>query len=157
MAYFPGLAICFLIFFTGSMREYLNDFYSESRNYNLLGFWSDVCRDKSVRDLLLTPPSEALSHKSKDTGSSRSRGVSAILDGTDRLSALKKKAETEMARLRDPEEGEDDDEDLFAAGSANGTQELSGQRILQVATIVRNLSFEDDNAQVLAQNLTNLR
>ncbi len=39
--------------------------------------------------------------------------------------------------------------ELFAVGRGSGTGELTGQRILQVATILRNLSFEEDNVPLL--------
>ena len=69
-------------------------------------------------------------------------------DGPSRIAALRKKAEAEL---------EDGDDELFASGRGNGTKELTGQRILQVATVIRNLSFEEDNSPVLAKNLTCLR
>ena len=69
-------------------------------------------------------------------------------DGPSRIAALKEKAEAEL---------EDGDDELFASGRGNGTKELTGQRVLQVATVIRNLSFEEDNSPVLAKNLTCLR
>ena len=69
-------------------------------------------------------------------------------DGPSRIAALKQKAEAEL---------EDGDDELFASGRGNGTKELTGQRVLQVATVIRNLSFEEDNSPVLAKNLTCLR
>ena len=50
-----------------------------------------------------------------------------------------------------------DDSGIFASGRKGGTHELAGQRVLQIATIIRNLSFEEDNVHVLAKNLTCLR
>ena len=52
-------------------------------------------------------------------------------EGPSRIAALKKKAEAEF---------EDGDDELFASGRGNGTKELTGQRVLQVATVIRNLS-----------------
>ena len=56
-------------------------------------------------------------------------------------------------RVNDDEENSE----LFACGTKTGTQESAGQRILQIATIIRNLSFEEDNAVILSKNLTCLR
>jgi len=70
------------------------------------------------------------------------------LDGTRRIAALKARAEADL---------DSDDDELFASGRGNGTRELTGQRVLQVATVIRNLSFEEDNSPVLAKNLTCLR
>ena len=69
--------------------------------------------------------------------------------GAERIAAVKAQA---AAELEAEVEGE-----LFCSGRQNGTKELTGQRVLQVATVIRNLSFEEDNSPVLARNLTCLR
>ena len=74
--------------------------------------------------------------------------------GVDRLEALLSKAESD---LDEKSVDDTDDRDLFACGTKTGTQESAGQRILQIATIIRNLSFEEDNAVILSKNLTCLR
>merc|ERR1719195_2183907 len=71
------------------------------------------------------------------------------LTGRERIAAMKARAVAELEDI--------DDDELFCTGRQNGTKELTGQRVLQVATIIRNLSFEDDNSPVLAKNLTCLR
>merc|ERR1719464_1183243 len=48
-------------------------------------------------------------------------------------------------------------DEMFSSGRNSGTHETVGQRVLQVATIIRNLSFEEDNVPVLAKNLACLR
>lgn len=49
------------------------------------------------------------------------------------------------------------DSELFCTGRTYGTQDYFGQRVLQIATILRNLSFVEENAALLGQNLTFLR
>lgn len=44
------------------------------------------------------------------------------------------------------------DSELFNLGRTLGTQDYIGQRILQVATILRNLSFIEENIEVLSKN-----
>jgi hypothetical protein len=50
-----------------------------------------------------------------------------------------------------------DDQDLFCLGRGLGTRDVLGQRVLQIATIMRNLSFEEDNIAVLGKNTTFVR
>ena len=63
-------------------------------------------------------------------------------DPRTRLAALRERAATEVT---------ESDTELFAVGRGSGTGELTGQRILQVATILRNLSFEEDNVPLLGK------
>ena len=147
------------------MEEYLNGGYIESRGYDVLDFWGKVCKDWSVRDLMLHPYDPATGRSSRKNiinrkGKTSSKGLGGSrlqlqnrTDGAKRLDALRARALDEM-ELK-PEEGEDDG--LFARGPSIGARELAGQRVLQVASILRNLSFEEDNAVVLSKNMTCLR
>lgn len=49
------------------------------------------------------------------------------------------------------------DRELFCLGRSLGTQDYIGQRVLQVATILRNLSFIEENVPVLVKNETFVR
>ena len=128
-----------------NLHEYLNDLYKEARQYDLVGFWQDVCRDFTVKELLLdhSSPSE------KSTRKSRPPKDLVQASGSERLDALMKRVQTEMGKKKD--------DNMFSSGRNTGTHEAAGQRVLQVATIIRNLSFEEDNVPVLAKNLACLR
>lgn len=52
---------------------------------------------------------------------------------------------------------EEEDKDLFCVGRTLGTQDPYGQRVLQIASILRNLSFTPENAAVLGRNRCFLR
>ncbi|XP_014218963.1 AT-rich interactive domain-containing protein 2 isoform X2 [Copidosoma floridanum] len=52
---------------------------------------------------------------------------------------------------------EEDDRDLFCVGRTFGTQDPYGQRVLQIASILRNLSFTPENAAVLGRSPPFLR
>jgi len=52
---------------------------------------------------------------------------------------------------------EEEDKDLFCVGRTLGTQDPYGQRVLQIASILRNLSFMSENAAVLGRNRCFLR
>lgn len=49
------------------------------------------------------------------------------------------------------------DRELFCLERAIGTQDYIGQRVLQVATILKNLSFIEENVPILTKNRTFLR
>ncbi|KAL0272764.1 UNVERIFIED_CONTAM: hypothetical protein PYX00_005615 [Menopon gallinae] len=52
---------------------------------------------------------------------------------------------------------EPEDKELFALGRENGTRDYIGQRVLQVAHILRNLTFCEESMQVMAKNTTFIR
>ena len=156
------------------MNEYLNGIYRESRGYDLTQFWTDVCRDRIARDLMLNPPTlePQPSSSKKSKSSHRMQNKKSLFDrndqqnqkslysksgknGVQQLELLLKQAESDLSKslFNDDEENSE----LFACGTKTGTQESAGQRILQIATIIRNLSFEEDNAVILSKNLTCLR
>jgi hypothetical protein len=125
----------------------MGELYVASRNYDMLGFWNNVCKDKSVRELMLKYSS---ARKKRSCGDDDD--VLALRTARERLEGMRGRVEEDLTT-----NVADAADELFATGTKLGTQELSGQRVLQVATIVRNLSFEEDNALVLARNMTLLR
>lgn len=133
-------------FHVGNLQDYLNSLYKDLRQYDLVAFWEDVCRDFTVKELLLSSTSSLLTEPRHRRNKAR---LAESASGSDRLTALLSKAQTEIEKR--------DEIGLFSCGRKNGTHELAGQRVLQVATIIRNLSFEEDNIRVLARNVTCLR
>ena len=137
-----------------SLRDYVSDNYLTVRSYDQIKFWRDVCKEKSVLKLIYDErnfyPDKTDNLKDRSLQSDSQRDEVEELTGRERIAAVKARASAEL-------EEEDDDDELFCTGRQNGTKELTGQRVLQVATILRNLSFEDDNSPVLAKNLTALR
>lgn len=155
--------------FPESTKTYVDDLYFSTRRYDLLAFWKNVCFDEQVRDLMLkfkpatrhtdvVPGPEKRRNRGSSSRSSakpthhrRSRKeILGLSSAGERIQAVIERAKADLV---DPV-GEDP---LFASGAGVGTQELSGQRILQIATILRNLSFEEDNAHVLAKSISLLR
>ena len=124
------------------MNDYMNDLYTNVRHYDLMSFWRKVCKDKSVLQLMLKFAQSKIDKKPTD--------ILSLPTANERLQAVRDRVQDEMTDV----ESEDS---IFASGAKTGIRELSGQRVLQVATILRNLSFEEDNAIILARNLTLLR
>ncbi len=133
-----------------------------------MSFWKIVCKDNCVRDLMLKYSSDIYKKENRRSSIGCGGSRSKVEQGSDRLRALKEQASRELEEATVPPEDASivgspstfpttAEEDLFAVGARLGTRDLPGQRVLQVATIVRNLSFEEDNAAVLARNPTLLR
>ena len=139
-----------------NLRDYVSNSYHTIRNYDQVKFWKDVCKEKTVLELIYDErnfyPKPSVDGGGETIKCVRNDSQSDDTDvpttGKQRIAALKAKAEAEL---------DDQDDELFSGGRGNGTKELTGQRVLQVATVIRNLSFEEDNSPVLAKNLTCLR
>ncbi|XP_040569596.1 SWI/SNF nucleosome remodeling complex component [Lepeophtheirus salmonis] len=147
-----------------SYRVYMENQYLESRNYDLYSFWKDVCHLESVRQLILRCDDQKSSsfsssrrrrriHDDKSDSSSddNSEGIMSLPSPKQRLNAVKRKAKSEI------EDARPGSPSIFAIGRLGGTQELTGQRVRQIATIIRNLSFEEENAQIIAKSIPCLR
>lgn len=130
-----------------------------SRQSQMRRRMADIQKDPGVRRLekVLKRAEVAISGPrggSKSSSSSTTTGCWEELPGESLIDL----GSTTTASDDLPEDCWDDsDGGIFATGQSHGTKEMAGQRVLQVATIVRNLSFEEDNARILAQNLTCLR
>ncbi|PSN46078.1 hypothetical protein C0J52_02288 [Blattella germanica] len=74
------------------------------------------------------------------------------------LCEVVEKSKTEAgAKEKIPLDIDHSDFELFCLGRSFGTQDYIGQRVLQVATILRNLSFGEENVTMLARNVPFLR
>jgi len=139
-----------------NLRDYVSNSYHTVRNYDQVKFWRDVCKEKTVLELIYDErnfypkpdPADGEASIFKAVRTDSQVDEDSLTTGKQRIEALKARAEEEL---------DDQDDDLFSGGRGNGTKELTGQRVLQVATVIRNLSFEEDNSPVLAKNLTCLR
>jgi len=141
-----------------NLRDYVSNSYQHIRKYDQVKFWRDVCKEKTVLELIYDERN-FYPKPSLDGEISQVKPIKVSINekkeppvepktGTERIAALKARAEEEL---------DDHEDELFCGGRGNGTKELTGQRVLQVATVIRNLSFEEDNSPVLAKNLTCLR
>jgi len=139
-----------------NLRDYVSNSYQTVRSYDQVKFWRDVCKEKTVLELIYDErnfypkpdPADGEGATFKSVRNDSQVDEDLPTTGRQRIEALKARAEAEL---------DDQDDELFSGGRGNGTKELTGQRVLQVATVIRNLSFEEDNSPVLAKNLTCLR
>lgn len=123
------------------MRDIFIEFYSKIRKHSLQSFWSDCLNEKShILELSYedhfsaTENTEILNHHS-----SRLRQI----------------------RCDDETSNEDFEEfsnlDFLCLGRGLGTHDYIGQRVHQIASILRNLSFIDENLSLLSKNRNFIR
>lgn len=150
------------------------------RNYSINSFWSDVLDTPDVLDLTneKTFMKKAASdlktfsrrkflerkkeEKSKSKPSEQTETpmeVEVQQDDSQRLDIAASVIEddTFTDQNQNSIKFEDEDKDLFCMGRTLGTQDPYGQRVLQIASILRNLSFTPENAAVLGRNRCFLR
>ncbi|GAB0095532.1 AT-rich interactive domain-containing protein 2 [Sergentomyia squamirostris] len=135
-------------------REIFTEYYSKVRKHSLQNFWNDCLQDKSQIlelsfDDYFTSPDDKLTRASE---------------------ILSRNLNRRQPNQQDAERMEEDVDDggrdcslevaemsFLSLGRGLGTHEYIGQRITQISTIIRNLSFIEDNVPVLARNRTLVR
>lgn len=111
-----------------NLREMFTEFYSRIRGHSLESFWRDTLNDKP--DFYYLMYDDILS--------------------SDEVNDLKRAPKSLPSK--DLQEY-----DFFGLGRQLGTQDYIGQRIHQVMTIIRNLSFFEENLLILARDRTLIR
>ncbi|XP_071867803.1 brahma associated protein 170kD isoform X2 [Bombus fervidus] len=168
------------IFDSPGTRHLFIEVYSRVRNYSINSFWSDVLDSQDVIDL-----TNERTFMKKPTASPQTFSRRKILErekqNRNAVSTENDEACTSMEVdgvlpdcprldptgshhdeiLKDQNQNsikfEEEDKDLFCVGRTLGTQDPYGQRVLQIASILRNLSFTPENAAVLGRNRCFLR
>ncbi|KYN02707.1 AT-rich interactive domain-containing protein 2 [Cyphomyrmex costatus] len=171
------------VFDSPGTRQLFIEVYSRIRNYSINSFWSDVLDSQDVIDLtdertFMKKPLTSLSTFSKRKTVEKENqskqdvialtteneeptvpnDVEVILTDCPRLDLLVLHSDE---NLKDQNQNsikfEEEDKDLFCVGRTLGTQDPYGQRVLQIAAILRNLSFTPENATILGRNRCFLR
>lgn len=117
-----------------NLREMFHEFYTSVRGHSQESFWKDLLSDKP--DLFYLAYEDALNNEE-----------SSITE-----QGLKKLYGTHDSPIKEVQEF-----GFLSLGRGLGTQDYIGQRVHQVATIIRNLSFFDENIGILARDRTLLR
>ncbi|XP_033217810.1 AT-rich interactive domain-containing protein 2 isoform X2 [Belonocnema kinseyi] len=167
------------VFDCSGTRQLFIDVYSRVRNYSINSFWSDVLDAQDVIDLTderiflkkLSPTPKTFSRRKnleKDKTNKKQPAqnsedaappmeIDAELPDCIRLDSAGQPEETLRDLNQNSIKFEEEDQELFCVGRTLGTQDPYGQRVLQIASILRNLSFTPENAAVLGRNRCFLR
>lgn len=135
------------VFPDSSMKMLFEHVYTEIRRHSLYGFWRDLLFDKP-QILELYSEEHSLSEGNINPEHAD------LLDDVDMTA--------EDGLRKDCNENSMDIEnclkmDYLNLGRGHGTQDYVGQRVLQVVSILRNLSFFEENIPALSKNRTLLR
>lgn len=137
-----------------SLRELISEVYHKIRGHSLDRFWKDTF-DGPVELHDLTDErlfdAKIVSKQQICESSSFSKEINTDLFESDFSS------ESNYNGSITPNIESSSDDDLFCMGRTLGMQDYIGQRILQVAYILRNLSFNEENTSLLAKNKTFVR
>lgn len=148
----------------GSLRKLLVHYYASIRKHPIHNFWREVLEFREFLDLTdesrFSPPPR-LPQKAEVDVQSACRIEESCSVNDDLTNDLCRVSNEQpiCSRFRScfKVDVDPDDRNLFSLGRGLGTQDYVGQRVLQVATILRNLSFIDENVPVLLRNKTFLR
>ncbi|XP_037913494.1 AT-rich interactive domain-containing protein 2 isoform X3 [Hermetia illucens] len=131
-----------------SMRDIFVEMYTKVRRHSLQTFWTDCLYDKPpILELSYDDYFQAPDEKFEDMAAYRT------------CERLPFRGNGENVNAVDPEEYKNDvgRYDFLCLGRGLGTHDYVGQRVLQVTSIMRNLSFFEENLSIFATNRTFLR
>lgn len=117
-----------------NLREMFHEFYSTVRGHSQEKFWKDLLSHKP--DLFYLIYEDTLTNEEMRSSDDEHKPIYGS---------------------HEPPSKEIEEFSFLALGRGLGTQDYIGQRIHQVATIIRNLSFFEENVQLLARDKTLLR
>ncbi|XP_073979174.1 uncharacterized protein isoform X1 [Rhodnius prolixus] len=117
------------VFHERGLKDLFGELYGRDRGHSITHFWKDVVRDKEL-------------HRLADDNYFNE------LPG-DTLEVNNNSNSDWYFDSIDP--------GLFCLGRSFGTQDFVGQRIIQIANILRNLSFFEDNSSLMARDVTFIR
>lgn len=130
------------------MRDIFVEMYTKVRRHSLQTFWTDCLYDKPpILELSYDDYFQAPDEKFEDMAAYRT------------CERLPFRGNGENVNAVDPEEYKNDvgRYDFLCLGRGLGTHDYVGQRVLQVTSIMRNLSFFEENLSIFATNRTFLR
>ncbi|RZC36970.1 AT-rich interactive domain-containing protein 2, partial [Asbolus verrucosus] len=143
------------VFCHNSLRKIFVHCYGSVRKSPIHNFWEDVLESKEFLDLTDESIVFAKSGNTKSPeelcNSERVENEISDSDSDCEITTNCKK------RFKFGSKFNQSDRELFCLERGLGTQDYIGQRVLQVTTILRNLSFIEENVPILLQNKTFIR
>lgn len=117
------------VFHERGLKELFGELYGRDRGHSITHFWKDVVRDKELHRLADDNYFNELPADTLEVNNNSNNDW--YFDSLD--------------------------PGLFCLGRTFGTQDFIGQRIIQIANILRNLSFFEENSSLMARDVTFIR
>ncbi|CAG9840930.1 unnamed protein product [Diabrotica balteata] len=158
------------VFNHNSTRQLFTHFYNVIRKKPIHNFWKDVLESQEYLDLTNETKFKAVEaetpSRTEPPIAGQDEEAAAIIALN--ISGQSEELSEENADSVDGEIIEEncdsfklkltpDDSELFCLKRSLGTQDYVGQRVLQIATILRNLSFIEENVPILVKNTSFIR
>ncbi|XP_031339468.1 AT-rich interactive domain-containing protein 2-like isoform X2 [Photinus pyralis] len=170
-----------------SLRQLFTNCYDKIRQHSLDSFWKDIIETEECLDLtnendfvtsnldIRRSPNFSIKCNSNLENTSTAESIENSILKTDTLvNTFAPSTSCTLDRRESSDSTNDNsvnlckgqffqfyqstsDKEFFNLGRALGTQDYIGQRVLQVASILRNLSFIEENIPVLSSNRTFVR
>ncbi|VVC38248.1 Armadillo-type fold,DNA-binding RFX-type winged-helix domain,Armadillo-like helical,ARID DNA-binding [Cinara cedri] len=131
------------VFTHPASRKYWDDYYRKVRKWSIKSFWKEVLDEQEL--MYLTDENRFCARTPK-TLPRKDDESSSCSDDDDDFKNNKVKLNFDPS-----------DDELFGLKRPLGTDDPYGQRVYQVALILRNLTFFEENMKVMGQDLTFLR
>lgn len=147
----------------GSLRQLFTHYYGKIRRHPIHNFWKDVVQSADLLELANENNFPSKTDVSVTEPPEPSAEEAAAACSAERLQALivnsvsVSDSDNESDCFTEDRLRVESDRELFCLGRPLGTHDYTGQRVLQIATILKNLSFIEENVAVLSQNHTFLR
>ncbi|XP_050521717.1 AT-rich interactive domain-containing protein 2 isoform X2 [Daktulosphaira vitifoliae] len=130
------------VFTHPASRKYWEEYYQKVRKWSYKTFWKEVLDEK---ELLYLTDENRFCARTQEAPPRRDDDSSTCSDDEDEI---RNKVKLNF---------DSSDDELFSLKRPLGTDDPYGQRVYQVALILRNLTFFDENMKVMGQDLTFLR
>ncbi|CAH1128873.1 unnamed protein product [Ceutorhynchus assimilis] len=157
------------IFNHSSLRQLFVYTYNEVRKKPIHNFWNDVLESDEFLDLTNEANFSGKINEEKACDTLikddflKYAGLDSTTESTSKNNASENDCECEIIEdsLKPPKyfsfKSDTADKELFCLRRTLGTQDYMGQRVLQIATILRNMCFMEDNLSVLSNNTSFIR
>lgn len=147
--------IYLLLCVSAASRKYWDDYYRKVRKWSIKSFWKEVLDEQEL--MYLTDENRFCARTAKTTAAAAAAAAPAPRKDDESSSCSDDDEDYNNKNNKVKLNFDPSDDELFGLKRPLGTDDPYGQRVYQVALILRNLTFFEENMKVMGQDLTFLR